>query len=63
MAAIFEEVCIHDFDESKLSFDTAKHPKPLTLELIDESDKLLIRSKAVSHDIYMNYVSGRKGTN
>lgn len=45
MSVLFEEVYILDYDEETLSF-RKRHQQSLTLEVIDESDKLLIRSKS-----------------
>lgn len=47
MSALFEQVYIHDYDESKLSF-SKRYANCVTIEVIDESDKLLIRSKDVA---------------
>ncbi len=44
MSTFFEEVFLLDYDDETLSF-RKRYATPLTLEVIDESDKLLIRSK------------------
>lgn len=49
MANLFEEVYLLDYDDETLSF-RKRYSAPLTLEVIDESDKLLIRSKLSSAD-------------
>ena len=45
MSSIFEEVYLYDYDDEKLSFYKRYH-KPFNIEVIDESDKLLIRSRS-----------------
>lgn len=47
MSALFEQVFVHDYDETKLSF-CKRYANCLTIEIIDESDKLLIRSKDIN---------------
>lgn len=47
MSTFFEEVYLLDYDDETLSF-RKRYATPLTLEVIDESDKLLIRSKLSS---------------
>lgn len=45
MSAVFEEVYLLDYDDDSLCFRKRNTAHSLTLEVIDESDKLLIRSK------------------
>lgn len=57
MSSIFEEVYLYDYDEEKLTF-YKRYQKPFNIEVIDESDKLLIRSRTKNNnDNYNNNTS------
>ena len=67
MSSVFDEVYVFDYDDESLSF-RKRNIYPFTLEVIDESDKLLIRSKTVciengaGNDIITNGLSPSQNT-
>ncbi|KAF7488589.1 Histone-arginine methyltransferase CARMER [Sarcoptes scabiei] len=50
MSFLFDEVFLYDFDEENLSFKK-RFQKPFCIQVIDESDKLLIRSRVNQNNV------------
>ncbi|KPM02293.1 histone-arginine methyltransferase CARMER-like protein [Sarcoptes scabiei] len=62
MSFLFDEVFLYDFDEENLSFKK-RFQKPFCIQVIDESDKLLIRSRVNQNNIYKDTPCSEFGNN